>query len=555
MNMTSQSILQSIPSQLMDVIEESKYKKSDKKRKLIECSIQFVNVSSQISTPKDLDSDQIKFLCSILPPMFPRFNPRKLIFYFLVKGPCIIFASLCSAVCSGTMVNYVGKLCLAPMVRSGELPTRLMALKYGADLVWTPEYIDKKIIKTERVINSNINSIDYITEENNNSSNIKNRVVFRTLPLIETGKLIFQLGSSNPDLAVEAAKKVINDVDGIDLNCGCPKPFSTHSGMGAALLQNPKLLCSILLNLVEKIGKPFNKPISCKIRLLPSYSDTYSLISSICDTGISNLTIHCRTKDMRNKDDPVWIFLPKLIPFIQSKGISVILNGNIQCKKDFENLQLALNNNQIGGMIAECAESNPSVFSLNPLTAKKSIAEFLSIAKKYNYDNVPNSKYITLTHIPGKSPFYKKMSQQRTHEDLLKISAQILDSDEDLLNMIVARDLQKSKYFTPDEYNDFINQRKIMMNEMVKNNQNVDIDSHTIISQSELERRALNAKKQEKKQYEPSEKLKKKNEPSTKNHDNQHEQPSTKRPIEDLDSKSKKPKLDLDLSKETVVGI
>lgn len=25
---------------------------------------------------------------------------------------------------------------LAPMVRTGELPTRLMALKYGADLVW-----------------------------------------------------------------------------------------------------------------------------------------------------------------------------------------------------------------------------------------------------------------------------------------------------------------------------------------------------------------------------------------------------------------------------------
>lgn len=33
-------------------------------------------------------------------------------------------------------VDYRGKVVLAPMVRSGELPSRLLALHYGADLVW-----------------------------------------------------------------------------------------------------------------------------------------------------------------------------------------------------------------------------------------------------------------------------------------------------------------------------------------------------------------------------------------------------------------------------------
>jgi tRNA-dihydrouridine synthase len=33
-------------------------------------------------------------------------------------------------------VDYRGKVVLAPMVRSGELPSRLLALNYGADLVW-----------------------------------------------------------------------------------------------------------------------------------------------------------------------------------------------------------------------------------------------------------------------------------------------------------------------------------------------------------------------------------------------------------------------------------
>jgi tRNA-dihydrouridine synthase 2 len=33
-------------------------------------------------------------------------------------------------------VDYRGKVVLAPMVRAGELPSRLLALRYGADLVW-----------------------------------------------------------------------------------------------------------------------------------------------------------------------------------------------------------------------------------------------------------------------------------------------------------------------------------------------------------------------------------------------------------------------------------
>lgn len=38
-------------------------------------------------------------------------------------------------------------------VRVGTLPLRLMALKYGADLVYTPEVVDKGIVGAERVVN------------------------------------------------------------------------------------------------------------------------------------------------------------------------------------------------------------------------------------------------------------------------------------------------------------------------------------------------------------------------------------------------------------------
>lgn len=41
-------------------------------------------------------------------------------------------------------VDYRGKVVLAPMVRSGELPSRLLALKYGADLVWGKTWTKRK---------------------------------------------------------------------------------------------------------------------------------------------------------------------------------------------------------------------------------------------------------------------------------------------------------------------------------------------------------------------------------------------------------------------------
>lgn len=43
-------------------------------------------------------------------------------------------------------------LFLAPMVRSGTVVNRLLALQYGADLVWSPEVVDRAIIGSERLV-------------------------------------------------------------------------------------------------------------------------------------------------------------------------------------------------------------------------------------------------------------------------------------------------------------------------------------------------------------------------------------------------------------------
>lgn len=48
---------------------------------------------------------------------------------------------------------FKDKLVLAPMVRVGTLPMRLLALEYGADLVYTEELIDWKLLNSKRVEN------------------------------------------------------------------------------------------------------------------------------------------------------------------------------------------------------------------------------------------------------------------------------------------------------------------------------------------------------------------------------------------------------------------
>jgi len=53
-------------------------------------------------------------------------------------------------------LSYENKLILAPMVRIGTLPMRLLALDYGADIVYTEELIDRKLLRSIRRENGKI---------------------------------------------------------------------------------------------------------------------------------------------------------------------------------------------------------------------------------------------------------------------------------------------------------------------------------------------------------------------------------------------------------------
>lgn len=319
-------------------------------------------------------------------------------------------------------VDYRGKVVLAPMVRSGELPSRLMALKYGADLVWGPETIDRAMIGTERHVCEETGTVYWSRLPSNGLKNPalnpknKESVIYRLHPELEGKKLIYQIGTANPERAVQAATMVAGDVAGIDVNSGCPKPFSTSGGMGAALMSTPDLLVSILEALVKEVGQKFEIGISVKIRVFPDPEKTEALVRRLVKTGITGLTVHCRTRDMRPRERAIRQQLKMIVGICHEAGVACLMNGDVESRE--QALELMKEYGADGAMIATAAEKNSSVFR-----AKKDggIAPWREVVRPYveaamAVDNRwGNTKFLLAQLIPGKDDKYIGLQQCKTH--------------------------------------------------------------------------------------------------------------------------------------------
>ncbi|XP_014881616.1 tRNA-dihydrouridine(20) synthase [NAD(P)+]-like isoform X2 [Poecilia latipinna] len=88
---------------------------------------------------------------------------------------------------------------LAPMVRVGTLPMRLLALDYGADVVYCEELIDIKMAQCQRIVNDVLETVDFVAPDE--------RVMFRTCER-EKDRVVFQMGTADPDRALTVAQLV-----------------------------------------------------------------------------------------------------------------------------------------------------------------------------------------------------------------------------------------------------------------------------------------------------------------------------------------------------------
>jgi len=282
---------------------------------------------------------------------------------------------------------YRGKVILAPMVRVCTLPMRLLALDYGADLVYCEEIVDRKILISQKSDNEILGTTDFTLSDGT--------VVFRTAPQ-EKNRLVFQIGTSDPKRALAAAKKIQDYVAGVDINMGCPKEFSLKGGMGAALITQPDKVKDILTLLVKELSVP----VTCKIRVLPSLEETVKLAKLIESTGVSALAVHGRTKEERPRHALREEYIRAVAEAVQ---IPVIANGGslgMEKLSDIRDFQQRTGTSSV--MVARAAEWNPSVFREDgPLSYRDVMTSYLKYAFLYD-NNELNTKYCVLQMLHDK---------------------------------------------------------------------------------------------------------------------------------------------------------
>lgn len=281
------------------------------------------------------------------------------------------------------------------------------------------------MIGTTRKENKEAKTIDWVrvsSQQRKPGVEPKENAIYRLHPEKEAGKLIFQIGTSDPALAVEAARLVAADVAGIDVNAGCPKPFSTSGGMGAALLRTPDKLVAILEALVKEITTEFNIGISVKIRILETAAETEALVRRLVATGITGLTVHCRTTPMRPRERAIRGQLRMIAEVCHEAGVACLMNGDVVGRD--EGLKLAEEFGADGAMIATAAEKNPSCFRSQAeggiLCWEPVVEEYVKTALEVN-NKWGNTKFLLAQMIPGKDSRYLPTVQSKSYTELCKV--------------------------------------------------------------------------------------------------------------------------------------
>ncbi|KAJ1820224.1 tRNA-dihydrouridine synthase 2, partial [Coemansia sp. RSA 2598] len=204
---------------------------------------------------------------------------------------------------------------------------------------------------------------------------------------------------------------VEKDVSGVDLNCGCPKKFSVSGGMGAALMSNPDRLCAIL----EKLVQGLDVPVTCKIRVFDDVEQTLQLVRRIAATGISALTVHCRTKVMRPNEKALWHRLGAIVK--ELPDLPVILNGDI-----FEHSDVQRARDKTGAtsvMTARGAAANPSIFRAQGKLSAMDTAVALTKLAVQTSNVFLNTKYILLQmHPETKSRSFEILNKSRRYKEM-----------------------------------------------------------------------------------------------------------------------------------------
>ena len=162
---------------------------------------------------------------------------------------------------------------------------------------------------------------------------LPDRVFIRVVPeLLNNGRTLAGvpvraqlLGSDPVCLAENAARLAALGPDGIDLNFGCPAKVVNRHGGGAALLDEPELVATIVAAVRRAV--PAHMPVSAKKRL--GFNDDARAVEcalAISGSGADELVVHARTKADGYRPPAYW---DRIADIRAAVNIPVVANGEI----------------------------------------------------------------------------------------------------------------------------------------------------------------------------------------------------------------------------------
>lgn len=242
------------------------------------------------------------------------------------------------------------QLVLAPMVGGSELPFRLLARRYNAQLCYTPMLYSARFVEDAEYRTSQLRGDDACAD----------------------APLVVHFCGNDPDVLVAAGRLAAKrrGVVAVDLNLGCPQRVA-HAGNFGSYLCATQAGRDTALRCVAAMARHLPVPVFAKIRLLDEgVDDTVAFCRQLRDAGAALLAVHARYRGSptRRRDGPADLDAVKTIK-AALPDMPVLSNGNVRDAKDL--LAALATTGADGVMSAEGALDDPALFARAAMLSAK----------------------------------------------------------------------------------------------------------------------------------------------------------------------------------------
>ncbi|KAI5070909.1 hypothetical protein GOP47_0013160 [Adiantum capillus-veneris] len=202
------------------------------------------------------------------------------------------------------LVDFRGKLYVAPLTTVGNLPFRRVCKQLGADITCGEMAMCTNLLQGQ--------ASEWALLRRHRSEDLFG----------------VQICGAYPDTVARTAEMIEkeSEVDFIDINVGCPIDLVVNKGAGSCLLTKPTRLKQIVM----ATSGSLDTPLTVKVRMgyYEGKNCVQSFIGDIHDWGASALTIHGRTRQQRYSKVADWEYIYKT-SYLASENLQVLGNGDI----------------------------------------------------------------------------------------------------------------------------------------------------------------------------------------------------------------------------------